>query len=264
VNALLLLVLACAARQERAWSASVGMPVSVHDLVLPGAELRALEGERGAPLVLRVDAVRPHGDRFRYDLVFYALEPGDYDLARCLRRADGSAATDLPPLAFHVQTLLPPGQVEPHRPEPGWLPSLGGYRVALVAAGVAWLAGLVLLVRAGRRAREREIRPALRAVTLEERLAPLIAAARADGLGPAGRAELERVLIAWWRRRLGLEQRDGAAALAELAVHPEAGPLLAGLEQWLHRPDAPAVDLEALLAPYRELERAAPAPERGP
>jgi len=245
--------LLCLAQDGGPWRATVGMPVTVRDLVLPGGELEAVPLTREAPLVLRVDAVQPHGDRFRYDLVFYALEPGTHDLGSALRRKDGTATADLPPLPFEVAALLPPGQVEPHRPESGSLPSLGGYQALLWTLGVAWAAGLVLLLRAGRQARARRALAVVRAVTLEERLAPLVAAARADTLDAAGRAELERVLIAWWRRKLALEELDAAVALAELARHPEAGPLLAGLEQWLHRPGAPPVDLERLLAPYGEV-----------
>src|SRR5206468_4798079 len=127
------------------WSSTVGMPVSVRDLVLPGSELEALPAERGAPLVLRIDAVRPHGEMFRYDLVFYALEPGRHDLRAYLRRRDGSGTETLPALELEVAALLPPGQIEPHRPDAGWLPRLGGYRTLLWVLGVVWLAGLLVL-----------------------------------------------------------------------------------------------------------------------
>jgi hypothetical protein len=212
--------------------------------------------ERGAPLVLRVDAVQAHGDRFRYDLVFYGLEPGAHDLGAALRRKDGTSTADLPPLELEVTSLLPPGPIEPHRPQAGWLPRLGGYRMALWVLGIAWLAGLVVLVRSRRRPRGHTLHAPRRSVPLEEQLRPLVAAARAGALDPAGRAELERALIAYWRRKLDLEDVDAAEALTRLASHPEAGPLLAGLEQWLHRPGVPEPDLERLLAPYERLEPA--------
>jgi len=42
--------------------------------------------------------------------------------------------------------------------------------------------------------------------------------------------------------------------LVDLREHPDAGPLLRGLEDWLHRPEPrESVDVGALLAPYRDL-----------
>ena len=117
----------------------------------------------------------------------------------------------------------------------------------------AWVLGLALLMRAGRRARVRAVAPARAGLALEEALRPLVAAARAGTLAPSGRAELERALIELWRRRVAPQESEAAAVLAQLATHAQAGPLLAGLEQWLHRPGAPPVDLERLLAPYENL-----------
>jgi len=72
------------------------------------------------------------------------------------------------------------------------------------------------------------------------------------GDGPY-RAELERMLLAFWGRRLGLTNLDPSQALAEMRRHAEAGRLIEQLERWLHRPDtADQVDVSALLGPYRE------------
>jgi hypothetical protein len=79
------------------------------------------------------------------------------------------------------------------------------------------------------------------------------------------RAGLEMGMIALWRRRLGLEDRQPHEVLAALQRHPDAGPLLQGLERWLHHPASPsAEEISALLGPYRnlppELLPATPAP----
>ena len=100
-------------------SATVGMPVSVHDLVLPGGELEVVPPSDATPVIVRLDAVRPHGAHFRYDFSWYGLEPGHYELADFLRRKDGSPAADLPQLTLEVRSLLAPGQVQPHRPAEG-------------------------------------------------------------------------------------------------------------------------------------------------
>src|SRR6516162_7818337 len=60
---------------------TVGMPAKIEQLVLPGPELEAKPIEdRRAPLVLRVVESYAHGSAFRYDIVYYGLEPGAYDL----------------------------------------------------------------------------------------------------------------------------------------------------------------------------------------
>jgi hypothetical protein len=171
-----------------------------------------------------------------------------------LRRKDGSTTDDLPPIPVTVRTLLPAGQVKPHSPAEGAVPSLGGYRTLLIAAGVVWVAGLVILLRAGRKRRQELGAARARPRTLAERLRPLVERAREGTLSRTERAQLELGLVAYWRRKLGLEERRPEDALAVLREHAEAGPLLTSLEQWLHMPAPPAeVDLAALLAPYRDL-----------
>lgn len=240
-------------RPDELGRATVGMSATIRDLVLPGGELVAAPATRATALVLRIDAVRPHGDAFRYDLTWYGLEPGTYRLADFLVRKDGAPLGELPGHTVSVGSLLPPGQVEPHRPEAGQLPDLGGYQATLILGALVWCLGFVWLLVRFRRRPEPEAGPGARRVSLAERLRPLVAAARAGELSPAGCAELELALLAFWRRRLGLAEGDAAAALRTLRAHPEAGPLLAGLEDWLHRPDPAPVDLERLLAPYAEL-----------
>jgi hypothetical protein len=240
-------------RLDELGHASVGMSGTLHDLVLPGSELGVAPVTRETALVLRLDAVRPHGDAFRYDITWYGLEPGSYALADYLVRVDGTSLAGLPAHTLRVTSLLAPGRVEPHPPAVGDLPRLGGYQTLLILGGILWCVGLVWILTRFRRKAAEERAPVARGVSLAERLRPLVAAARAQELSPAGRAELELALLAFWRKRLGLAERDPVLALRELRAHPDAGPLLQGLEDWLHRPDPPAVDLERLLAPYADL-----------
>jgi hypothetical protein len=230
------------------------MPCTIRELVLPGSELEAARIGDRSPIVLRVEASSRHGSAFRYDLEFYGLEAGDYDLGRWLQRKDGSA-TDLPPIPVRVRSLLPPGQVRPHAPPPATAPGFGGYQSLLIAGGLVWLLGLGALVFVGRRGRHAHARAAgERAETLADRLHPLVENALRGTLSRTQRAELELALVAFWRRRLALEDRRPDEVLALLRRHEQAGPLLAGLENWLHRPQPVGqVDLAALLAPYREM-----------
>ncbi len=226
-------------------------------IVLPGTELEALpDADRKSPVAMRVVRVYPHGNLLRYDLEYQAFEPGSYDLRRFLRRKDGSSTADLPPLPVQVTTLLPPGQVLPNDVGPNRSPSIGGYRTLLIVAGVAWVLGLVAILYVGflRRRHAAFAQVRARPFSLADRLRPLVEGAMAGKLSQVELASLERMLLAYWRKRLGLEQADPAQAIADLRTHAEAGPLLEQLECWLHRPGPAApVDPARLLAPYQDL-----------
>ena len=134
------IVAALAAHAEDSPPASkstVGMPARIDQRVLEGTELEVRPiDDRRAPIVLRIVDVYPHGKAFRYDLVYYGLEPGTYDLKNLLRRKDGSPTDGLPPIPVLIEPLLPPGQLEPHPLSLAASPGLGGYRLLVISA--AW------------------------------------------------------------------------------------------------------------------------------
>jgi hypothetical protein len=242
---------------EQRSRSTVGMPARIEQVVLPGPELEARPIEdRRAPLVLRIVATYPHGTAFRYDVIYYGLEPGRYDLRDYLRRKDGSPTKDVPPLPVMVEPVLPAGQIEPHRPPLERSPSLGGYRALMIAGGVAWAVVLLALALSGRRKRSMAGSDATRLPSMADRLRPLVDAAMAGTLGEGQKAELERLLIGYWRKRLGLERAEPSRVMAVLRDHEDAGPLLRRLEDWLHRPPGEAAgpaDVAALLEPYRSI-----------
>lgn len=243
-------LLLLAAQSPEPTQTSVGLPSRVLQLVLPGTELEALPIDSNSPIVLRVLATWPHGSEFRYDLEFYGLDPGEYDLARWLRRKDGTSSAELPAVPVRVVAKLGPEELRPNALEVGALPRVGGYRTLLIVAGALWVLGLVAILLVGRRRRAAVLERA-RPRTLAEELRPLVEAALAGRLDRAERAALELRLFEHWRRKLRLEGRSPLDSVVELRAHPEAGELLRKLEDWLHRPDPPAdVDLRALLAPY--------------
>src|SRR5207248_6148738 len=124
----------------------------IEQVVLPGSELEVKPlDDRKTSIVLRIQDVAPHGTAFRYDFVYYGLEPGTFDLKSYLRRKDGSSAADLPPLPVTIRSVLPPGQVEPNKLELQGSPWLGGYRLALMLGGSAWVVGLAAVGFARRR-----------------------------------------------------------------------------------------------------------------
>ncbi len=241
---------------------SIGVPGHLHGVVLPGSEFEAVAGTPTSKIVVRVEAVQPHGTAHRYDLEFVGLEAGSFDLGPFLRRKDRTDNGALPPLPVVIDTILPAGQVEPNTLPSRPAPRLGGYRTALWLAGGAWVVGLLLILFVGRRRRAIAV-AAAPPPTLAERLRPLVGDAIAGRLPDARRHELELLLLGFWRHRLGLEQTPARDAIAQLRAHAEAGALLRELERWLHAPpaDRAPVDVAALLRPYEHLP-AEPVAER--
>ena len=243
-----------AALQANRVESTVGMPARIEALVLPGTELEAAPSDANSPMVLRIAATYPHGSEFRYDLEFTGLDPGEYDLKTFLHRKDGSSSANLPSIPVSIRSTLPAGQVKPHTPSAGEHPRLGGYRVLWIVCGIVWIAGLAAIVWSGRRKRLEEEASRPRPKSLAEKLEPLVESALEGKLSRAERAQLELGLVAYWRKRLGYEDRRPAETIALLREHPEAGPLLTSLEDWLHRPgDRRHVDVAALLAPYQNI-----------
>jgi hypothetical protein len=242
--------------EPAALTLGLGASGQLRQVVLPGPELAVAPLDRDAPLVLRVVSASPHGTAHRYDVECYGLEAGRYDLTSLLVRAsDGGPAAGLPPLWVEIVDILPPGQVEPLALEAGELPRLGGYRLALVLGAVLWVAGLIGLLLRGRHPRVDAHAAERTRPGLATQLRPLVEAARRGDLEASGQAQLERLLLAAWRRRLGLVDLPPLEALRRLRRHSEAGQLLRQLEAWLHQPPGRGepVDVEALLAPYADL-----------
>lgn len=240
---------------------TVGMPSSLEGLVLPGTELEVKPlVDRKTPIVLRITEVYTHGDSHRYDLTYYGLEPGDFDLAAYLQRKDGSATAGLPKIPVTIRPIRPPGQIEPNALRPSPTPSLGGYRFWLALGGASWVAGLVAILGYGRGKKARRLSDGPHRLNLADRLRPLVEGAMHGTLNEGQHAELERLLMGYWRHRLNLDDADPARAIALMKQDEKAGPLLNQLEVWLHQPEGgkTPVDVAALLEPYRDLPAETP------
>lgn len=236
-------------------TSTVGMPARLEQIVLPGSELVAKPIESQPAVVLRIVESWPHGSDFRYDIEYYGLEPGTWNLSDFLERKDGSATDGLPVVNVEIKTLLPPGQVEPGPLEADTVRGLGGYQIALILGGIVWGAGLVAILFAGRGKANTGEASGPVPTSLADRLRPVVQQAIAGNLSNARLAELELMLVAFWRKRLGIEQADAAEVIPRLRTHAEAGPLLRQLEVWLHQPRSSGrdVNVAGLLEPYRNL-----------
>ncbi len=214
---------------------------------------RALDDR--TPLALRVEKVTPHEDgRFTYDFHYMGFEPGEYKLADYLMLADGSEATEIGDELLQVRTMLPAnhdGALNPYETRP--FPWFGGYRMMLGGLGFLWVAGIAGFIYFGRK-RKAKVVPVVipPQPTFAERMRPFVEQAAEGKLSVIGKAELERLLLGYWRDRLSLREQRMTTSLAELKRHDEAGALLHALEAWLHRPGgATREQINRLLDPYR-------------
>ena len=179
---------------DSTFEAPIGMSATIEELILPGSELEVKPLANDPLVVLRITKVFQHGSSFRYHFTYYGLEPGSYDLANYLQRKDGSTVNDLPPIQVKVSGILPPGQVTPNPLKTAKSPAMGGYGLLLTLGAIVWVIGLFLLLRPDRRRNATDLqtsRPA--AMTLADRLQPLVTSAANGSLTDSQRAELERV-----------------------------------------------------------------------
>ena len=239
---------------QSARTSPVGMPARLEQIVLPGSELVVKSIDSQGPLVLRIVESFPHGSDFRYDIEYYGLEPGEWNLSDFLERKDGTSAESLPELTVTISSQLPPGQVEPNALQTEEVRGLGGYQIALIVAGVLWTGGLFAILFAFRKKDDLGKEARTRQATLADRLRPVVEQAIEGDLPGDRLAELEMMLVAFWRKRLKMEDQPAAEVIPQLRSHSSAGPLLRQLEAWLHQPKSDAeIDLAALLEPYRNL-----------
>jgi hypothetical protein len=225
-------------------------------LDLPRGDYRPRPLDDRTELILRIESVTPApNQQHRYDFHYMGLEPGSYSLANYLIRPDGSRPDELSNTLVQVKALLPEnhdGKLTSYTPER--FPFIGGYRVFLGLVALLWAGGIAGFVISYRKKRVITAPPAVvPEPSFAERIRPLVEAAANGTLTPEGKAQLERLMMGFWREKLNLpaEQRM-AEALERLKAHAQAGELLRALERWLHqRASAPAEEVRALLAPYR-------------
>ena len=240
---------------------SVGMRGKIEQLVLTGPELevKPIAGFE-TPVIVNITAVYPHGNGFRYDLEYIAMESGRFDLLDFLQRKDGSATEGLEPAPIAVSSVLPEGELTSMNWETEPVRRIGGYKRFAQTMAVLWAVGLALILfwRKWEASSEPELEEGS---TFAQRIRSRVEAARSGKLDEEGSAELERMLLHYWEEKLDLQNRDAGEAMRILRDHEEAGPLFHALEKWLHRPESAKPDslsLDELLEPYREIEETAP------
>ena len=239
---------------------TVGMPGKLLDLILPGPELEVKPIERDSIVVVRILQTIKHGSGHRYDLEYFCLEPGEYNLADYLRpKAESTASeqvarAEFPEIKVTVKAQLGEGQVLPNALRAKGTPRVGGYTLWLIVGGLIWISGLFVILFGGRK-KEQLAKASGNQASLADRLRPLVEQARAGNLTGPQQAELERMLLTYWRGKLSLNDAEASQAISELRNHETAGQLLRQLENWLHMPPERRTDVNVaeLLAPYQNV-----------
>lgn len=252
---LLVLFVATVLGEMNGPSQRVGQPLILTDIYIPGGEAKpAPRRDRQPSLAVRRIDLKPAEDGFRYDFEIQGFDPGRYDLADYLVAVNPTDPPRFPKIPLEIQTDLKPGLHLPHEIQPGALPSWGGYRAAMVGIGIFWTAGFAGLLWWLRHQPVAVADVEKKIPTAAERLRPLLREASSGQLDAAGRAQLERLMIGFWRERLPeIGALPPVEAMVRLRSHAEAAPLLLAVEEWLHarRSTVTPQALETLLAPYR-------------
>ncbi len=209
--------------------------IAAFEVEHPTGPLRAKALRGGSsPVLVRVNPIG--SDSNRYLVECFGVVEGEFDLAPLLEQADGRAAEGLPPLRVEVFTQLPPnpGTDLFGLPEPR-LALDGGYRLAMLALAVAWVAIPVVVLVRRRLLRPPPPRPAIEPTrpTALDRLRELLTEARRTPLGVEDRGRLELLMLKALREAAGTA--DGIAeAVAKLRRDPIAAPTVREVERWLH------------------------------
>jgi hypothetical protein len=226
-------------------------------VALPRPDYRPRPLDDRTELILRIEKITPvTNGQHCYEFFYMGLEPGAYKLADYLIRPDGSHPDELGDIRIQVRAMLPDdhdGKLNAYVPR--LFPFIGGYRNALVAGGVIWILGIAAFIIASRKRRV-FAEPVFVAPqpSFAERLRPLVEDAANGKLSVEGQANLERLLMGYWREKLNLPELRMAESLSRLKAHTEAGELLCALERWLHRPSgASREEIRSLLEPYRSI-----------
>lgn len=242
-------------------SANVGMMASIQQIVLPGTELvPASADDKTNLVVIRIDAVYPHANGFRYDMTWSAMESGTYDLAKFLARKDGSSTSDLPAIEVIARSVLEPERIMPNVPKSPAGSSVGGYRTTIGIAAILWCAGLFAIFKlwpgkSSGNLVESDNSPRTR---LEQIRSLLDEAVSGGNFSVADKVKLEGLVVGFWRENKQIQHLSAQSAVATLREDVEAGPLLKQLERWLYdRPQLANEHIAELLRPLQEMvERA--------
>ncbi len=211
-----------------------------------------------APLIVRLR----QADVGKYELLFIGTTEGRFDLRDTLQDGKGRTVDSLPPMYVSIVSTLPNDQRSDLYAAANFEPAItGGYKSAMLLGLASWMLvpAVVYVIKRLRRSEAILVSQAPPPPTFAEQLEPLVMAAANRSLSTREKGRLELLLLQYWRERVVMTELSMAAAIQQLRVHPEAGPLLNAVERWLHceapsrgnSEDRSPEEILRLLLPYR-------------
>ena len=218
------------------------VPLGVEEAVIvryAGPRLVARPYRRGASVNVRIANEDTSGDTRVYDVRYVVSVPGEFNIIDYLAAADGSALERLPAFRVRGQTALTK-DIETRIREIEIVPIRIGhwYYETLVALGGFWLLWLAGLIWIGRPRRVAPPPPAPPLPSLAEQIAAYLAALGRQELSVDDKARLERMLLLYWRERLGMADDRMAAACRRIAHDDRSAAAYRAIVGWLHDPTA--------------------------
>lgn len=235
---------------------SVGIKGTIKTVILPFAGIKAKPINPADKVIVRIAGSWKDAAGGRYELEYFGLEKGEYDLADYLVVPEGADKAEMPKIPVTVTSIVPEQDFLVGDLKAAKLPDFGYYWVFHLGAYLIWFLGLVVILIWGWRPKgKKQEQKITRPPTWAETLRPLFQAAQSGDLTAEQQAELERMLITFWRDKLDLSGVPASIAMEKLSDDPTAGPSVKKLEQWIHSPAdrRPKEDVESLLIPYQQL-----------
>ncbi|MEQ8789375.1 MAG: hypothetical protein RIC55_23985 [Pirellulaceae bacterium] len=216
---------------------TIGMEGS-YRVVLRGDRLEAVPYTHGDALAVRIASAVETKQGTRYDLRYMAYGPGEHDIARYLVDRQGRRPSDLPEMVVSIDALLADdesGELFGSPESPVDLNS--NYYGMMALLWGLWVVLLIPLLAYGRKPRAAaERRPPPPSVP--QRLRALLETAQRRSLDAEQQADLEKLLLHYWSKRLDVPAGNLVDTLERLRQHPTAGPQVRRVERWLHARDA--------------------------
>ena len=103
-----------------------------------GSELEVKPIDDATPVIIRIVESYQHGSDFRYDIEYYGLQPGEFNLIQFLQRKDESDFKDIPPVTVAIRSILPKDRIEPNSVRMQSMHRLGGYKFWVITGAIIW------------------------------------------------------------------------------------------------------------------------------
>jgi hypothetical protein len=217
-----------------------------------GAELMVQPYRFGVPVNLRIAKVTEANGVRTYDIRYMLNTGGEFDITEYLATKDGSALTDLP--QFNVMGLEHLSQNMDQRIEQ--VEAMGidiwhYYYQCMGAVVGLWIIWLLLLIFWGREKPE-VVEDAAPVETFYDVLGAFLRQIESKSIDDKGKAQLEMLLINWWRDQLGYADLEMHEAMRRIGSDSASAAAFNKIQQWLHNPKN-SVSVDELLESLRPL-----------